>query len=67
MSNGEKIRAWSRSYAAFTGQEEPFMYATHPGDGRTRYVFQSKTCLGFPEAEKYMLRLMADANMKETT
>lgn len=62
-----KIHKMSRAYADATGQKEPFMYASHPGDGRTRYVFQDKTCLGFPEAERYMASLLAaDTTSKET-
>lgn len=67
MSNGDKIREMSKRYAEVTGQEEPFMYSSHPGDGQARYVFQGKTCLGFSEAERYMLHLMIDAEVKGTT
>ncbi len=34
-----------------------FQYASHPGDGGTRYVFKNKVCLGYKEAYAYVLEL----------
>ncbi len=34
-----------------------FQYASHPGDGATRYVFDDKVCLGHREAYTYVLEL----------
>lgn len=36
----------------------PFLYATSPGDGATKYVFQDHVCLGMREAITYAESLL---------
>lgn len=34
-----------------------FLYVSRPGDGKARYVFERKTCLGLTAAYAYALEL----------
>lgn len=54
----ERLKKLNAQYEALSGKQG-FLYLSKPSAQEYRYVFSNKTCLGYGEAIKYMLKLLA--------